>query len=70
VSIFQYWNEPEVERVCPDVIRNALVHVQHSVLEHTQTHRRYVIPSAVNETSRQLYKVMGLTHATTPYELK
>ncbi len=70
MSIFQYWNEPEVERVCPDVIRNALVQVQHSVLAHQQTHRRYVMPSAISDTARQLYKVMGLRHATTPYELK
>ena len=54
----------------PEVICNALTHVQHSVLEHQQTTRRYVIPSAISETGRQLYKVMGLTHSTTPYELK
>jgi len=70
VRHLQYRMTLQARPVSPDVIRNALVHVQHSVLEHTQTHRRYVIPSAVNETSRQLYKVMGLTHATTPYELK
>jgi len=51
-------------------IRNALVQVQHSVLTHQQTHRRYVIPSALSETARRLYNVMGLRHSTTPYELK
>lgn len=57
-------------RFAPEATRNALVHVQHSVLAHQQTNRRYVIPSAISETGRQLCKVMGLTHATTPYELK
>lgn len=70
VRHLQYRMALQARPVSPEVVRNALVHVQHSVLEHTQTHRRYVIPSAVNEAGRQLYKVMGLTHSTTPYELK
>ena len=70
VRHLQYRMALQARPVSPEVIRNALVHVQHSVLEHQRTKRRYVIPSAISETGRQLYKVMGLTHATTPYELK
>lgn len=70
VRHLQYRMTLQARPVSPEVIRNALVHVQHSVLEHKQTNRRYVIPSAISETGRQLYKVMGLTHSTTPYELK
>ena len=70
VRHLQYRMTLQARPVSPEVIRNALVHVQHSILEHKQTHRRYVIPSAISETGRQLYKVMGLTHSTTPYELK
>lgn len=70
VRHLQYRMTLQARPVSPEAIRNALVHVQHSVLAHQQTHRRYVIPSAISETGRQLYKVMGLTHSTTPYELK
>ena len=70
VRHLQYRMTLQARPVSPEAIRNALVHVQHSVLAHQQTHRRYVIPSAISETGRQLYKIMGLTHSTTPYELK
>ena len=70
VRHLQYRMTLQARPVSPEVIRNALVHVQHSVLQHQQTQRRYVIPSAISETARQLYKVMGLSHSTTPYELK
>ena len=70
VRHLQYRMALQARPVSPEVIANALTHVQHSVLEHKQTNRRYVIPSAISEVGRQLYKVMGLNHSTTPYELK
>ena len=70
VRHLQYRMTLQASPVSPEEIRNALTHVQHSILVHQQTNRRYVIPSAISETGRQLYKVMGITHATTPYELK
>ena len=54
----------------PEIIRNALVHVQHSVLRHQRTKRRYVIPSTMSEVARKLYAVMGLRRSTTPYALE
>ena len=70
VRHLQYRMSLQAKPVSPEVIGNALTHVQHSVLEHKQTKRRYVIPSSISEVGRQLYKVMGLTHSSTPYELK
>ena len=70
VRHLQYRMSLQAKPVSPEVISNALTHVQHSVLEHKQTKRRYVIPSSISEVGRQLYKVMGLTHSSTPYELK
>ena len=70
VRHLQYRMTLQARPVSPEEIRNALTHVQHSILAHEQTNRRYVIPSAISETGRQLYKVIGLTHATTPYEVK
>lgn len=54
----------------PEVIRNALVHVQHSVLQHQRTKRRYAIPSTMSEVARTLYRVMGLARTMTPYEIE
>ena len=70
VRHLQYRMSLQAKPVSPEVIGNALTHVQHSVLEHKQTKRRYVIPSSISEVGRQLYKVVGLTHSSTPYELK
>ena len=70
VRHLQYRMSLQAKPVSPDVICTALTHSQHSVLEHQQTKRRYVLPSAISEVGRQLYKVMGLTHSSTPYELK
>ena len=47
----------------PEVIRNALVHVQHNVLQHQRTQRSYAVPSTVSEVARKLYRVMGLTRS-------
>ena len=56
--------------VSPEVIRNALVHVQHSVLQHQRTKQRYAIPSTISDIARKLYAVMGLTRSSTPYALE
>ena len=70
VQHLQYRLSLQARPVSPEVICTALTHVQHSVLEHQQTKRRYGIPSAISETGRQLYKVMGLTYSSTPFEIK
>ena len=49
VRHLQYRMRLQAKPVSPEVIRNALTHVQHSVLEYKQTKRRYVIPSAISE---------------------
>ena len=51
------------------VIRNALIHVQHSVLKHKRTQHRYVIPSTVSPEAKKIYQLMGLKASTMPYQL-
>ena len=53
----------------PEVIRNALIHVQHSVLKHKRTNKRYVIPSTIDPQAKKIYAVMGLKATTTAYPL-
>lgn len=50
-----------------EVIRNALTHVQHSLLIHQGTQKRYSIPSNISQEAVKMYHLMGLKHSTTPY---
>ncbi len=51
------------------VIRNALIHVQYSILRHKRTKHRYVIPSNIPPEAKKLYQIMGLKSSATPYQL-
>ncbi len=53
----------------PEVVRNALIHVQHSVFKHKRTKQRYVMPSQINPEAKKIYAVMGLKATTTAYPL-
>ncbi len=53
----------------PEVIRNALIHVQHSVFKHKRTKKSYVMPSQINPEAKKIYAVMGLKATTTAYPL-
>ena len=50
----------------PEVIRNALIHVGHSVFKHKRTKKSYVMPSQINPEAKKIYAVMGLKATTTP----
>ena len=50
-------------------IRNALIHVQHSVLKHKGTQHRYVIPSKISPEAKKIYQLMNLKASSTPYQL-
>ncbi len=52
-----------------EAIRRALVGVQCSVLHDRGSGRRYVIPSALGDVARRLYRVMGLKRTAVPFEL-
>ena len=50
-------------------IQRALTGVQCSVLHDRGSGRRYVLPSAVGDVARRLYRVMGLKPTEVPFEL-
>ena len=37
----------------PEVIRNALIHVPHSVFKHKHTKQRYVMPAQINPEAKK-----------------
>ena len=57
-------------RLSAEVIRNALLHVQYSVLEQVGTKHRYVIPSRVSREAVKVYQAMGLKHSQVPTKLE
>ena len=59
----------QYQALSPAVIRNALLQVQHSILEHQSTHKRYVIPSQISLEAKKIYELMGLSVATATYKI-
>jgi len=56
-------------KMSAEVIRNALLHVQLSILKDKWGGARYVVPSKMSEDARTIYKVTGKTYSMTPYRL-
>jgi len=54
----------------PEVIRNALIHVQHSLLLDQSNNKRYSIPSSISKEGVKIYQIMGLKHSTIPYAIE
>jgi len=69
VRHLSYRTALQYKRLSPQVIRNALCHVQHSVLRHTKTHKRYVIPSQFSPEAKKIYQLMGIKLSGAPYAL-
>ena len=69
VRHLSYRVDLQYRKLSPAVIRNALLHVQHSVLRHKHTGVGYVMPSQVSPEAKKIYQVMGLKLSTTPYQL-
>ena len=48
-------------------IRDALTHVQVSILKHIETKTYYGIPSKVNEDAKSIYKILRIKYDTVPF---
>ena len=53
-----------------EAIRTELAHVQISILEHQAQPRRFAIPSLLSKEGTLLYKHIGKSCRTTPYEIQ
>ena len=69
VRHLSYRTALQYKRLSPQVIRNALCHVQHSVLRHKKTRKRYVIPSQFSPEAKKIYQLMGIKLSGAPYAL-
>jgi hypothetical protein len=57
------------KRLSPERIRNALFHVQISILKDCTTQKRYGIPSTPSLEAKEIYRAMALRLTTTPFLL-
>ena len=64
-----YTCELRYEKLSAEVIQTELAHVQTSILEHKKNHRRFAIPSAPTQHAKQLFKMVGKTLNSTPFEI-
>ena len=56
-------------RMSPNVLRNALLQRQCSLLRHRRTGQRYLVPSKPSRDTTEIYRTMGLALPTTPCEM-
>ena len=59
----------QYKKLSPAQIRNALLHVQYSLLKHQQTGERYCIPSNTTPNAEKIYQAMGASLSRTPFKL-
>ena len=48
-------------------VRNALTHMQLSILQHKETKCYYGVPSIVNEDAKSIYKILRIKYDTVPF---
>ena len=59
----------QYRKLSPACIRNALVHVQQSILSNRQNGERYAIPSNASPEAEKIYQIMGKTLPQTPFRI-
>lgn len=69
VRLLSFRVKLQYTKLSPAVIRNALVHIQQSVLIHKQTGERYCIPSNTSPEAEKIYRLMDLDLSRIPFKL-
>lgn len=59
VRNLEYRVKMQYEKLSPEVIRQELLNVRASVIEDTQTQKRYLLPFPISTEAKQLYRTVG-----------
>ena len=70
VKYMEYRVRLQYKKLSPEVIRQALIRVQTSILFDTKKHIRYALPSKMNPDARKIYSLMNISKTSTPYILE
>ena len=66
VRHLEYRVRLQFKKMSPKEIIRCLTEVQHSVVQHIHTKKRYSIPSKVSPEAHKIYRLMGLQHNLEP----
>ena len=69
VRFLSYRVKLQYKKLSPQVIRNALLHIQQSILRDKRTRERYCLPSNSTLEAEKIYQAMGLKLNRTPLKL-
>ncbi len=70
VRYLEYRISVQTKRLSPRAIREALMQVQASIIQDTQTGKTYLLPSSISPEAKEIYRVLGIKMATTVQTLK
>jgi len=69
IRFLQYKLNSKSIKLSPEKVRNELCHAQESLLKHTITNDRYIIPSKPTENLKMIYSIFKKKYDTTPCKL-
>ena len=70
VKYMAYRVKLQYKKLSPEVIRQALIRVQTSILFDTKKRIRYALPSKLSQDAKKIYGLMGVSKTATPYILE
>lgn len=69
VRHLEYRVKVQFKKMSPKAITNCLIEVQHSIVKHLHTKKRYSIPSKMSLEAVKIYRLMGLKSSLEPCQL-
>ncbi len=60
VRYLEYRISVQTKRLSPRAIREALMQVQASIIQDTQTGKTYLLPSSISPEAKEIYRVLGI----------
>jgi len=69
IRTLQFKLRKEYQALSPEKVRDELFRVQSSILHHTKTNERYVVPSKPGTHIPGIYRTLEMQYSTVPYRL-
>lgn len=70
VRHLEYRVKTQYKKLSPEVLRNELLHSQCSIVKDISTNKKYCIPSKTTDNLKKIYRSVGKTIDSIPFEVK
>jgi len=70
VRHLEYRVKTQYKKLSPQVLRNELLHSQHSIVKDISTNKKYCIPSKTSDELKKIYRCVGKIIDSVPFEVK